>query len=125
MCNRVKILYVDDEPLNLELFKLNLEHKYSILTAESAFEGFEVIQNNPDIKLVISDLMMPSMNGLDFILKLRERYTNLSYFILSGFDLSPEIIEAKQNNVISKYLFKPFDIALIEISINEALTKKA
>ncbi len=118
-------MYVDDEPLNLELFKLNLEHKYTILTAESAFEGFEVIQNNPDIKLVISDLMMPSMNGLDFILKLRERYTNLSYFILSGFDLSPEIIEAKQNNVISKYLFKPFDIALIEMSINEALTKKA
>lgn len=67
MKNAHQILYVDDDPLNIELFVLNFEHKYAILTAISGQEGLEILRKNPAIRLVISDMMMPNMNEIEFI----------------------------------------------------------
>jgi two-component system, response regulator, stage 0 sporulation protein F len=120
MDNRPTILYVDDEPLNLELFVLNFEDKYTILTADSPFVGLEVISLHPYVSIVISDMMMPHMNGLDFIKCVRELQPNMVCFILTGFDLSQELMEALNNRIISKYLCKPFDVKAIEKAIAEA-----
>jgi response regulator RpfG family c-di-GMP phosphodiesterase len=120
MGSRVKILYVDDEPLNLELFVLNFEDKYTILTAESPFVGLEVIALHPDVSIVISDMMMPHMNGLDFIKNVRKLYPNMVCFILTGYDLSQLLIEALNKRIISKYLCKPFDIKAIDKAIVES-----
>ena len=50
------ILYVDDEPINLRLFALNLKRDFKVLTAESAALGLEILNNNDDISVVISDM---------------------------------------------------------------------
>lgn len=119
MGSKIKILYVDDEPMNLELFALNFEDKYTILTAESPFAGLNAVASNPDISIVISDMMMPHMDGLDFIKCVRELQPNMVCFILTGFDLSEVLLEALNKRVISKYLCKPFDIKAIEKAIAE------
>ncbi len=118
----ITILYVDDEEANLFLFKVNFETKYSVYTAESGPKGLEELDLHGDeIIVVISDMRMPDMNGIEFIRKAREKYDNILYFILTGFDYNDEIDQALQEKVIHKFFTKPFDMAEIESSIKEAL----
>jgi len=56
MSSNIKVLYVDDEPINLMLFKANFKKKFDIITAESGNEGLQLLKSNPDTKVVISDI---------------------------------------------------------------------
>lgn len=124
MDNRFAVLYIDDEPINLELFEINFEHKYRIISCLSGHEGLEKLKQHPEINVVISDLKMPVMDGLEFVKQAKKEFPDKIYFLLTGYDISKEIIEALKDKTISKYLFKPFDLALIEKSVDEALSIK-
>ena len=119
----ITILYVDDEPLNLMLFKANFKNKFNILTAESGLQGLEQLKSNPETVVVISDMKMPGMNGIEFIRIAKMDFPNVSFFILTGFDITDEISEALNENLIHKYFRKPFNLKEIEDAINEAIIK--
>lgn len=122
MSERIKIMYIDDEDLNLQLFAYNFSKKYEVLTGFSGYEGLELLLKNPDTKIVISDMKMPGMNGLEFIVRAKQQFTDKKYFILTGFDITDEIRNAINNNLIVKYLKKPFDIGEIDATIIKALS---
>ncbi len=115
------ILYVDDEPLNLKLFAINFQKKYNVLTALSGEEGLAVLEHNPQINVVISDMRMPGMDGLEFVQRARRNYPNVVYFILTGYDISAEIAQAIRDKLINKYFSKPFNIVEIDDSIRGVL----
>ena len=118
---KITILYVDDEETNLFLFNLHLESKYKVITAISGEEGLAKLDNNhSDIIVVISDMNMPNMNGIEFIKKAKENYANVTYFILTGFDFNDEIEDALKANVIQEFFTKPFDAQQIEAAVEEA-----
>jgi len=121
MITKKTILYVDDEQTNLMLFKFNFQKKFNIITAISGKEGLAVLHSNPGIALVISDMRMPEMNGLEFMRKAKAEFPNLVFFLLTGFDFTPEIREAINERLIHKYLSKPFKITEMEDSINLVL----
>jgi response regulator RpfG family c-di-GMP phosphodiesterase len=112
------ILYVDDETINLRLFSLNLKKNYNILTASSPYEGIEILKNTPIIKIVVSDMRMPGMNGLEFIKAAQIKRPDIKYFILTGFDITNEISEAINANLIMKYFNKPFKVEEIIKTLN-------
>ncbi len=114
MGERIKILYVDDEIINLQLFEAIFSDKFDVLTAENGYLGLEIIENNSDISVIISDMKMPNMNGLEFIKKLKEKLPDKKYFILTGFDITDEIKEAIESKLIIKYFKKPFNREEIE-----------
>lgn len=118
MHNKPKILYVDDEELNIKVFQLTFSRCYDVLTADSARKGMEIITSDPDIKFVISDLRMPEMNGLEFIRKIKSVCKHTPCSILSGYQQSPEIMNALNNGEIVDYLMKPFDKGAVERLIN-------
>jgi two-component system, response regulator, stage 0 sporulation protein F len=103
-----KILYVDDEPVNLMLLKAHLEKKYDILTAGDGPTGLDVVSEHHDIKIVISDMRMPHMNGIEFVREAVKHAPQIRYYILTGFDVSPEIQQALDSGLISRYFSKPF-----------------
>lgn len=108
MDKNISLLYVDDEEYNLLLFKLNFEGQYKVHTATSGSTALDVLEQHKDeIIIVISDMKMPEMNGVEFIRKARERHDKISYFILSGFMNNQEIEEAVQNKEIVEFLSKP------------------
>ena len=115
------ILYVDDEELNLQLLKINLRKDYNVLTANSATDGLRILESNSEIVIVISDMRMPVMNGLEFIKLAKEKYPNIFYYILTGYDLTDEIQEAIESKLIKKYFRKPFNINDIKNTIEQAL----
>ena len=123
MNRKPKILYVDDEFINLQLFKINFDNKYEVFTAENGITGLEVLDNNPDIVVVISDMKMPIMTGLEFIQKAKVKYPNIKYYILTGYDITDEIQEAIDAKLILNYFRKPFDINEIEDAIRTVLKK--
>lgn len=118
---KITILYVDDEPINLRLFQYNLKKKFEVLTAESGDEGLELLQANPHIRNVISDMKMPGMSGIDFIKLAKKDFPDIQYFILTGFDITEEIADALNERLIHKYFRKPFNMKEIETSILEFL----
>ena len=104
-----KILYVDDEPINLELFELIFEDNFEIITAESGKSGLEMLKDHVDVKIILSDMRMPEMDGLEFIKKVKSKTKNIPCFMLSAFDMSSEINNAIKTGLISGYHMKPFD----------------
>jgi two-component system response regulator (stage 0 sporulation protein F) len=121
MSNQYKILYVDDEEINLELFVINFKDSYEVLTAHDGYGGLEVLDSNIDISIVISDMKMPGMDGIEFIKKARQKYPNKKYYILTGFGISNDIKEALSNGLILEYFCKPFEIEKMHRIIAKAL----
>jgi len=119
MKKRLNILYVDDEQLNLELFSIVFNSKFHIITAISGQEGLQKLEENKDISVVISDMRMPVMNGIEFISNAKKKFANLCYFILTGFEINKEIADALNQKLIHKYFKKPFNSKEIEQTINE------
>jgi response regulator RpfG family c-di-GMP phosphodiesterase len=121
MENTIKILYVDDEPVNLMLFELNFKGIYNVVTATSGMEGLQKLKENPEISIVISDMRMPGMNGIEFIRKAKLDYPHIVFFILTGYDITEEIANALNEKLINKYFSKPFNIKEIVKTIEEVL----
>ncbi len=121
MMKKESILYVDDEPINLLIFRKNFEKSYNIITAESGFQGLERLKNNPAIRTVISDMKMPGMTGVEFIRIAKKEHPEIVFFILTGFDITKEISEALTDKVIHQYFRKPINIKEIESAINSVI----
>jgi YesN/AraC family two-component response regulator len=63
------------------------------------------------------------MNGIEFIRLAQKDFPDISFFILTGFDITDEISEALKDKLIHKYFRKPFNIREIEAAILEAIKK--
>ena len=122
MNNKPKILYVDDEELNITVFQLTFSKYFEVITADSGKKGVEIFQNDPDIKFVISDMKMPEMNGLEFIRKIKNECQHIPCSILSGYQQSPEILSALNNGEIVGYQLKPFNKGAVEQLIKEHIS---
>ncbi|HCX99744.1 MAG TPA: response regulator [Bacteroidales bacterium] len=121
MNKKISVLYVDDEPINLKLFELNFKDVFNLITASSGFEGLEILKNQPGISVVVSDMRMPKMDGIEFIGKAKAKFPHIVYFILTGFEITDEISQALNSNLINKYFRKPFNFREIESSISSAI----
>ncbi|MBP1668749.1 MAG: response regulator [Bacteroidetes bacterium] len=115
------LLYVDDEPLNLTLFEINFRKKYTVRTALSGEKGLEILRSEPSIAVVITDMKMPGMNGIEFIRKAKENFPEIVFFILTGYEITGEIIQALEEKLIHKYFKKPFLMKEMETAILEVL----
>jgi two-component system, response regulator, stage 0 sporulation protein F len=117
MNDRLKLIYVDDEEMNRQLFRLLFEIKYEVITAESGVIALTLLENHPDTVVVISDMKMPTMSGIEFIQKAKVRFPYIRFFILTGYDITAEIQEALKTNLILNKFRKPFNFNEIDHAI--------
>lgn len=109
MRTKPKVLYVDDELLNLELFEMTFEDEFRVISANSGVGAIKILDKENDIRAVITDMKMPGMNGLEFIEKASASKHDLPYFMLSGYSLSLETSKALNDGKIKAYFTKPFN----------------
>ena len=103
------VIYVDDEKINLFLFKEMFKNDYEIHTVESAVEALTYLKDHK-VDLVVTDHMMPVMTGLDFLKKLQEKYP-ANYpkrVMLSGFIKENEVEKALQDHIMHRFVKKPW-----------------
>ncbi|RME29631.1 MAG: response regulator [Deltaproteobacteria bacterium] len=102
------ILFVDDEANVLNALRRTLRKEpYEIFLAQSAEEAFDILREN-DIDLVVSDHLMPSMDGLTFLKKVRELYPSVIRVILTGHADLQMAIEAINEGEVFRFLTKPW-----------------
>lgn len=118
-----RILYVDDEVINLELLQLTFMNDFGMIAANSAQEGLRLLELNPDIHVLISDLKMPVMNGLDFIKVVKQNDPGKVCMLLTGFMESEVMLEGFNKDLIFRYLMKPWKKDHLEKTIREALKR--
>ncbi|MFA7404240.1 MAG: EAL domain-containing protein [Pelobacteraceae bacterium] len=114
------ILVVDDE-LNVatSLQRMLVMEGYTVLTAPSAAEGFELLATSR-VDVVISDLRMPTMNGSEFLDRVKIIYPDVARMILTGdLDLNAAT-EAINRGTVFKYLIKPWDDKVLLAHVAEA-----
>ncbi len=119
MKNKLPLLYVDDESINLQLFKINFSEKYQVFTATSGKEGLKTLAENTSIRTVVTDLRMPGMDGLQFATKAKKDFPEVNFFILTAFELNESIKEAIASGLVYKYLKKPLDLDRMNANIQE------
>ena len=118
----INILYVDDEPINLILFRSVFKSQYTIHTADSGSAGIKVLGENGNIDIVISDMKMPGMDGLEFISRARDLFPGITFFILTGYDLTPEIQNSIDSGLVKRCFQKPMNIKDISDSISAIMS---
>ncbi len=120
---RPRILYVDDEVINLELLQLTYMNDFEVVIAESAEEGMKLLALHPDIHVLISDLKMPVMNGLDFIKVVKQEHPEKVCMLLTGFMESDVMLEGFNKELIFRYLMKPWNKDELKETILDALKR--
>jgi response regulator RpfG family c-di-GMP phosphodiesterase len=118
-----KVLYVDDETINLELLQITFMDELEVITATSAREGLEILETHPDIHVIISDLKMPVMNGLDFIKEIKRKNHQKICMHLTGFMESEIMLEGFNKELIFRYMMKPWKKNELMINIKAALNR--
>jgi response regulator RpfG family c-di-GMP phosphodiesterase len=117
-----KILYVDDEHINLELFKINFRNDYQVLTADSAQKGLELISSDA-VNVVISDLKMPGMNGIEFIERIKQNSPEKVCILLTAYIEPDVMLKAINEELVFRYVTKPWRKSDLTKIIEMAFTK--
>jgi DNA-binding NtrC family response regulator len=119
------IVLVDDEEMVLTSLRsiLSLETDYEIRTFTSAREALEHIRSN-NVDLVISDYLMPEMDGISFLAKVRELRPEVPRIILTGYADKENAIKAINEVGLYQYLEKPWDNEDLMIIIRNGLERQ-
>lgn len=117
----VSVLVVDDEIKLVESVKRFLEMKgYTVYTALTGKEGLELF-NKELPTIVLTDILMPSMDGFSMVKEIRKDYQNLPIIVMTGKDKMKDLIELEG---INAFLTKPFDLGDLEDEIQKILSEK-
>ena len=71
--DKLKLLYVDDEEVNLSNFKMVMKRHFKVITALSAQEALDRFDEHGDIALVVTDQRMPGQTGTELLAEIRQR----------------------------------------------------
>ncbi|HHS92962.1 MAG TPA: response regulator transcription factor [Campylobacterales bacterium] len=116
------ILLVEDEEEIREDLALFLEYDgYKILEASNGKEAYQCYLDNA-LDLIITDIEMPRMNGLELVEKIREEDNQLPILIISGYSDKDKLLRAIKLNLVD-YIIKPFTQKSIVQTIQKILTK--
>lgn len=114
------ILALDDEPHMRRLLEISLRQAgYRALSAGNGREALELIQQQ-QIDLVVSDLHMPGMSGLQLLEAIRKQYERLPFIMVTAQGEIKTAVEAMKLGA-SDYILRPFELETLEIAIQKAL----
>ena len=118
------VLLVDDEAEFVETFSERLELRdLEISKAFNGEEALQVLETNRTIELVILDVKMPGMGGIETLAEIKKRYPLVEVIMLSGHADVESAIEGMKQGAFD-YLMKPCDIDQMIVKVTEAAAKK-
>lgn len=117
---KAKILYVDDEFINLQLFKFNFQNDFDLFLADSGTIALEILKKE-QIPLIISDLKMPEMNGIELINIIKNEFTDKTCMMLSAYSIAEALEMGLNEDNIVQYISKPWKREQLLADINSYL----
>ncbi len=115
------ILVIDDELNTREGLRLAFEDKYDVNLAEDALKGFRIL-NEKEIEIVLTDLRMPGMDGMDFIRQVASMKNRPLVIMLTAYGSVQTALEAMDAGAYD-YVSKPIDLDNLEMMIDRGLAE--
>lgn len=118
-----KILILDDTQSMRSLLAVTLKSMgFVVIEAEDGVDGWNKLNQNPDVDIIFTDLNMPNKNGVEFIKQVK---SNASYISIPIVMLTTETEEAKKNEGKAAgamaWIVKPFKVENINAVVNKIL----
>lgn len=113
------ILVIDDNEMMLKIANQMLNKcGYKVLLANNGADGIQIFKNNPQISLVLLDLIMPDLSGLEVFYQLRKLSNNIPVIFMSGINEKKELADCKGYN---GFLTKPYSLNELSRKIYDVL----
>jgi diguanylate cyclase (GGDEF)-like protein len=120
---KANILVIDDEENIRELLRELLEDEnFSVSTASSGEEGIEIAKERA-FDVVITDLKMPGMSGIEVIRKFKEKNSNTTVIVITGYPTIESAVEAMKEGAYD-YILKPFNLDHIKLVVRKAMERQ-
>jgi two-component system chemotaxis response regulator CheY len=121
-----KILVVDDEAEIRKTIRVQLEGTvFEILEAEDAEKGIELLDNENilEVEVIICDVRMPKVNGIEAVAYFRENYASIPIIVLTGYPDVHLAVDFMKSGVID-YLVKPVEKEKLVEAVHKAARQK-
>ncbi len=122
--SRRTVLVVDDDASLLRVTEMQLEEiGCQVLAVDSGAKALEILSSRP-IAVVLTDLKMPGMNGLELLRRIRKEYPETAVLVITAFGTVESAVAAMREGAYD-YLTKPLDYSQLAIVVNRALERQA
>ncbi|MBL0686842.1 MAG: response regulator [Sulfurospirillum sp.] len=123
----MKLLVVDDRSIIRSIIKktLAMSDYQNVLEAKNGAVALQIMSENDDIDVLLTDWNMPEVNGLELVKKIRaeSKYKNIPIIMITGEGGKAEVIEALKAGV-NNYILKPFTPAVLKEKLDNVLLKR-
>lgn len=116
--SKLDVLIVDDEPINIDIISKILKDQYNIKIALDGQSGYEAYKKHKP-SIIISDIQMPIMNGIEMAKKIREDDLNTKIIFITSHDDIDYLVESNSLR-LTKYIFKPIEAEVLLYSLKSA-----
>lgn len=116
-----KILLVDDEPEALDNYQQMLQPEFDVVTALGGEAGLTALRDHGPFSVVVSDMKMPGMSGVEFLAHVREAVPGTVRMMLTGHADANVAIEAVNQGHIFRFLTKPCDREALRSALSHGL----
>lgn len=124
MMNKPTILIVDDELLIRDLlYDFFTNQGWEITTAENGAKALEILENR-SVDLLLTDLKMPGLDGMELTNRVKEEYPSLPVVIMTGFPSIDSAVQALRYKV-EDYIIKPFNINQLFKTVERSVKTKS
>jgi len=117
------VLIVEDEKIVREGLARALSRTYKTYQACNGKEAFEMISENSDIKVIVSDLKMPEVDGFELLEKIRAVDKKIDVIFITAFFSVESAVDAMKRGAFD-YMTKPVDLNKLKTTINNAIERK-
>ena len=124
MAESTRILVVEDDPNHGAMCARLLERKgYKARAITSGREALSLLAQTGEIDLVLADLQMPEMDGIELLSEVKGKYPHIEFIVMTGYGTVKTAVEAMQLGA-SHYIQKPLDHEELNLLIQRAIEKK-
>jgi two-component system chemotaxis response regulator CheY len=122
-----RVLVVDDEPLVRQVLRMTLEKAgYDVLEAENGEQAIDAINSNENplvLDVVICDIRMPRINGVEVIEYFQRQYPHVPLIVLTGYPDTSMAVSFMRHGVVD-YLVKPVNAERLRTAVTEAMDQR-
>src|ERR1039457_6968397 len=116
-----KILFIDDDANLLAAVERNLRQKFNLVTASGGEAGLAKMANDGPFAVVVADMQMPGMNGVQLLTEAQKRYPETVRLMLTGNADQRTAVEAVNTGHVFQFLTKPCPMETLSLALHAGL----
>ncbi|MBW4518198.1 MAG: SpoIIE family protein phosphatase [Scytolyngbya sp. HA4215-MV1] len=118
--SKLRLMVVDDEPDNLDLLYRTFRRDFEVFRADSALKALEILAQQGEMAIIISDQRMPEMLGTEFLSRTVDPYPDTIRIVLTGYTDVEDLVEAINSGKVFKYITKPWSPDSLKAVVQQA-----